>query len=71
MKYRGRPVLAAISGFFTGLFVALDLVFFGAMRLDNITVTVLPILGLVAGILLALWAPIGRARVAGAPAGEE
>ena len=62
MKYRGRPVLAAISGFFTGLFVALDLVFFGAIRLDNIAVTVLPIVGLVAGILLALWAPIGRSR---------
>ena len=64
MKYRGRPVLAAISGFFAGLFLALDFVFFGAIRLDNITVTVLPILGLVVGILLALWAPIGRTRAA-------
>jgi hypothetical protein len=65
MKYRGRPVLAAVSGFLTGLFVALDLVFFGTIRLDNITVTVLPILGLLAGVALALWAPIGRARAAG------
>lgn len=62
MKYRGRPVLAALSGFFTGLFLALDLVFFGAIRLDNITVTALPVIGLVAGILLALWAPLGRTR---------
>jgi hypothetical protein len=65
MKYRGRPVLAAISGLFTGLFVALDLVFFGVIRLDNLAVTVLPVVGLVAGIVLALWAPIGRARAAG------
>ena len=64
MKYRGRPVLAAISGFFTGLFLALDFVFFGAIRLDNITVTVLPVVGLVGGIALALWAPLGRTRAA-------
>jgi hypothetical protein len=62
MKYRGRPFLAAICGLLTGLFVALDLVFFGAIRLDNITVTILPIFGLVAGTLLALWAPLGRTR---------
>jgi hypothetical protein len=62
MNHRGRPVLAAISGFFTGVFLALDLVFFGVIRLDNIAVTILPILGLVAGIALALWAPLGRRR---------
>jgi hypothetical protein len=62
MKYRGRPVLAALSGCFTGLFLALDLVFFGAIRLDNIMVTGLPIVGLVTGVLLALWAPLGRPR---------
>ncbi|MCU1427205.1 MAG: hypothetical protein JWL83_1205 [Actinomycetia bacterium] len=65
MKYRGRPVLAAICGFFSGLFVGLDLVFFGAIQLDNIAVTILPIVGLIAGVLLALWAPLGRARAAG------
>ncbi|HTD49916.1 MAG TPA: hypothetical protein VK771_04910 [Acidimicrobiia bacterium] len=65
MKYRGRPILAAVSGFFTGLFVALDLLFFGAIHLDNIAVTVLPIVGLVAGIVLAIWAPLGRSRARG------
>jgi hypothetical protein len=59
MNRRGRPVLAAVCGFFTGLLVALDLVFFGAIRLDNIAVTILPIVGLIAGTLLALWAPLG------------
>ncbi len=67
MKYRGRPVLAAILGFLTGLFVALDLVFFGVIRLDNDTITVLPFVGLIAGILLAMWAPLGRSRAAAPP----
>jgi hypothetical protein len=61
-KYRGRPVLAALCGFFTGLFLALDLVFFGAIRLDNLAVTILPVVGLIGGTLLALWAPLGRTR---------
>ena len=62
MKYRGRPVLAALCGLLTGVFVSLDLVFFGVVQLDNIAVTVLPVAGLIAGILLALWAPLGRTR---------
>jgi hypothetical protein len=64
-RYRGRPVLAALSGFFTGLFVALDLVFFGALRLDNLAVTILPVVGLIVGLLLAMWAPLGRTRAVG------
>jgi hypothetical protein len=60
MNHRGRPVLAAISGFLTGLFVALDLVFFGVMRLDNIAVTIVPVAGLIFGVVLAMWAPLGR-----------
>jgi len=63
MNYRGRPVLAAFSGLFSGLFLTLDLVFFGAIRLDNIAVTILPILGVIAGVALAIWAPLGRSRV--------
>jgi hypothetical protein len=65
VKYRGRPVWAGVSGFFAGLFLALDLVFFGVIRLDNIAVTVLPVVGLVAGVALAWWAPLGRGRAAG------
>jgi hypothetical protein len=60
MKHRGRPVLATICGVFTGLLVGLDLVLFGVIRLDNIAVTILPIVGLVAGFALAMWAPLGR-----------
>ena len=65
MTYRGRPVLAAICGFLTGFFVGLDLLFFGVVQLDSIVLTVLPIVGLVVGIGLALWAPLGRRRATG------
>jgi hypothetical protein len=65
VKYRGRPILAAISGFFLGVFLALDLVLFGIVQLDNIIVTLLPIIGLVVGVALAWWAPFGRNRAAG------
>ncbi len=62
MKYRGRIGLAAFCGFFVGLFVGFDLVLFGAIQLDNITVSVLPIIGLFGGAALAMWAPLGRKR---------
>jgi hypothetical protein len=65
VKYRGRPVLAAICGFLLGVFLSLDLVLFGIVQLDNVIVTLLPIIGLVVGIVLALWAPFGRSRAAG------
>lgn len=59
---RGRPVVGAINGFFLGLFVALDLLFFGVVRLDSVVLTILPIAGIVVGIALAIWAPFGRSR---------
>ncbi len=60
-RYKGRPVRGAISGFFAGFFIAIDLMFMGAIRTDSILVTVLPIAGLIIGLLLGLWAPLGRA----------
>ncbi len=57
----GRRVLGAISGLFAGLFIGLDLLFFGVVPLDSVLLTVLPIIGLFAGIALAMWAPRGRA----------
>ncbi len=68
MNNRGRPVLGAVSGFFLGLFLGLDLLFFGVIPLDSIVITVLPVLGLVAGLVLAFVAPLGRPK-ASPPAG--
>jgi hypothetical protein len=56
----GRRILGSISGFFAGLFIGLDLLFFGIVRLDSVLLTVLPLLGLVGGFVLATWAPRGR-----------
>ena len=62
MNYRGRPVLAGICGLLTGLFIGLDLLFFGVIQLDHLALTLLPIAGLAVGIALARWAPLGRKR---------
>jgi len=57
---RGRPALGAISGFFFGIFLSLALMMFGIWPLDALSVFGLPLIFLVIGILLALWAPLGR-----------
>ena len=67
MKQRGRPVLGAISGFFLGLFLGLDLMFFGVVPLDSAVITVAPVLGLVIGVVLAFVAPFPRSKT-GPPA---
>jgi hypothetical protein len=61
VEVHGRRVLGAISGFFAGLFVGLDLLFFGVVALDSVLLTILPVVGVVAGTALAMWAPRGRA----------
>ena len=59
---RGRPVLGALSGLIFGLFLGLDLLFFGMVQLDSVLLTILPFVGLVLGIVLARWAPLGRGK---------
>jgi hypothetical protein len=62
MRAQGRPVLGAINGLFLGLFVAADLLFFGVVQLDSVVITILPIAGIVVGIALGFWGPLGRSR---------
>lgn len=45
----GRIIATAVLGFLFLLFVALDLVLFGLVPLDSVVVTLLPLLGLIAG----------------------
>jgi hypothetical protein len=61
---RGRPILGAFAGLLLGLFVAFDLIVFKAVASDSSVLAVLPIAGLILGIVLGLWAPLGRRRVA-------
>ncbi len=65
MKFRGRPVLGAISGLLFGLFVAIDLQQFSIRPLDTLSLFGLPAIGLVVGLALAWWAPIRRGRAGG------
>jgi uncharacterized YccA/Bax inhibitor family protein len=60
MRRRGRPVLGAICGLFLGIFVALDLLMFNVRPLDTLSVVVLPLVGLVLGIVIGLAAPFGK-----------
>jgi hypothetical protein len=68
MRRRGRPVLGAISGFFFGLFLGVTLLSFGVLPLNSALLSILPLLGFVAGLVLAFTAPIPR-RGASAPPG--
>lgn len=58
----GRIIGTAVVGFLFLLFVALDLVLFGVLALNSVMVTVLPLLGLLAGG--ALGALVGQRRAA-------
>ncbi len=56
---KGRPFLGVISGFFFGLFGGVALFLFGVIPLDSHLLWILPILGIVLGLLMATWAPFG------------
>jgi hypothetical protein len=62
VRHRGRPILGAIAGLFLGALVAADLALFGVRPLDEIAVYGFPIAGLLLGLLIGLWAPLGRGR---------
>lgn len=64
VNQRGRPILGAIAGFLLGAFVWIDLVLFGVIAFESVSVWFFPIVGLIAGIALAMWAPFGRRRAA-------
>ncbi len=58
-KALGHPILGAFGGFFLLLFLALDLVLFGVIPFNSPLVTILPVAGIVAGVLWGYWAPLG------------
>jgi uncharacterized membrane protein YccF (DUF307 family) len=57
---KGRPVLGIISGLLFGFFVALLLQQLAIAPLSTLTLIGLPVAGLVLGIVLSAWAPLGR-----------
>ncbi len=59
----GRIIATALAGLFFGLFVALDLVFFGAIALNSAVFTIVLALGLVLGAVLG-WLAARRGAAA-------
>lgn len=62
---RGHPVLGVVAGFVFGLFLAVTLVLAGVLALNSVLVTMVPLLGIVYGLVMARFAPFGRKRSAG------
>ena len=59
----GRVIGAAVLGFLFFLFVAIDLVLFGVIPLNSMLVTLLPLIGMLLVVVLAVLAGRGgRAR---------
>ncbi len=59
---RGRPVLGAIAGLLFGLFLTFDLLMFSVFPFESVLVLVIPVLGLLAGVLLGWTAPLRALR---------
>jgi len=56
---KGHPILGGISGLLFGVFGAVLLKQFAIRPLDNLSVIGLPIAGIVLGLAMAAWAPMG------------
>ena len=52
-------ILGAIAGLFFGLFIGIDLFLFGVLPLNSIVLTILPVVGLILGIVIGRAKPIG------------
>ncbi len=56
----GRPILGVISGFMFGLFLGPTLFMWGVIPLHSELMWILPLAGIVLGLVMAWWAPLGR-----------
>ena len=68
---KGRPVLGAVSGFFFGLFTGISLFLWGVIDFHSSLLWILPLAGIVLGLVMAAWAPFGGDADAAAPATPE
>ncbi len=65
---KGRPILGIIAGFMFGLFLGITLVLYGVIPLHSDLPWILPLVGIVLGLLFAAWAPFGNgAETSAAP----
>jgi predicted lipid-binding transport protein (Tim44 family) len=57
---KGRPILGAITGFLFGLFLGITLFLYGVIPLSSDMLWILPLLGILLGLIMAAWAPFGK-----------
>lgn len=55
----GHPILGSVAGLVFGLSLAVTLLVFGVLPLDSIIVAILPVAGLVLGLIWGKVAPLG------------
>ena len=69
---KGHPILGIISGFLFGLFLGITLFLYGVIPLSSSWLWILPLLGILLGLIMAAWAPFGKspssAPASGTPA---
>ena len=70
MRFKGRPVMGAIFGFLFFFFIALDLLFFGVIALNSALITILPVVGIVLGLVWAMLGPLSSGGGAPVPPNE-
>lgn len=58
--FKGRPFLGMISGFFFGLFLGPTLWLWGVIPFHSPLIWILPLVGIVVGLVMAAWAPFGK-----------
>lgn len=64
---KGRPILGVVGGFLFGLFGGVTLILFGVIPLHSDLLWILPLVGLLLGLILAAWAPFGSGPPEAAP----
>jgi hypothetical protein len=62
MKRRGHPIIGAIAGFFCLLGMDMLLITTATVEVGSMVLGILPILGIIIGLVIGLVAPFGRAK---------
>jgi|GEM_PF-1487403 predicted lipid-binding transport protein (Tim44 family) len=57
---KGHPILGVTTGFFFGLFLGIALFLYGVIPLASDLLWILPLLGILLGLIMAAWAPFGK-----------
>ena len=57
---KGRPILGVTTGFLFGLFLGITLFLYGVIPLSSDLLWILPLLGILLGLIMAAWAPFGK-----------